>query len=277
MQQNCVERSKSEQNFKRTNERNEWAYERKQQRESKKKKNTQQRPSIHRTSTTAMAIHWECVYDPIWEGNGALKHKIYTKSCVHSVRIFRFSCCWMYRQPIFFSVRLNLYGMSSVLAYRMLVMSKSTLCILSSCTNDGVSVLSSTYIFSFQYKFCGAVVASILWAFMQKERQRMRVELSWAGVLLLFLLLLLLLLMPTLRPLVLLRLLLFRICFEARVLLNDRKFNIHRQAFVHLFSISAHKAQSSEKQKAVSQPADTLTHFTWNTRIVVFAWLDCEG
>lgn len=40
---------------------------------------------------TAMAIHWECVYDPIWEGNGALKHKIYTKSCVHSVRIFRFS------------------------------------------------------------------------------------------------------------------------------------------------------------------------------------------
>lgn len=99
MQQNCVERSKANENFKRTNERT----------KENNKKNTQQRPSIHRTNqrqtttattaaaaaaatTIAMVIHWECVYDPIWEGNGALKHKIYTKSCAHSVRIFRFSC-----------------------------------------------------------------------------------------------------------------------------------------------------------------------------------------
>lgn len=44
------------------------------------------------------------------------------------------------------------------LSTECLLCQKSTLCTLSSCTNDGVSVLSSTHIFSFQYEFCGAVV-----------------------------------------------------------------------------------------------------------------------
>lgn len=162
---------------------NEWTYERKQQQsKAEEKKNIAQQSTVRReypTTTehsqnihrawvaTAMAIHWECVYDPIWEGNGALKHKIHTKSCVHSVRIYSDLVAlglWMYRQPIFFSVRLILYERCSVLGYQTLAMPKSTSYTLSTLYKWWCfSALEHTHIFCSNINFVVLSFAVRLW------------------------------------------------------------------------------------------------------------------
>lgn len=257
-QQQRQRTAKRTKNFKRTNER---AHERKQQKRIPNNDREHSQNNGAATTTGNGNSLGMCIWPDMRRERRAQTQNLYKIVC---------SLCFAYSDLV---VLLGCTGSRYFLASDIVCMDGarclgterslchiSTLCTLLSCTNDGVSVLSSTHIFLFQYKFCGAVVARcralayIVW------------HMQWA------------------------QLLLFRICFEACVLLNDRKFNIHRQAFVHLFSISAHKArrererlceermkEQKKKQKAVSQPADTLTHFTWNTRIVVFAWLDCEG
>lgn len=161
MQQKLCGKKQSEQHFKRTNERM------KENNDKKKDvENNQQRPSIHRMEQQRHQWQWQYtgnVYMTRYEKGTARSNTKFIQNRV--LTLFAYSDLvelWMYRQPIFFSVRLVLYGINVGFEYRIVVMPKLTLYTLSSYTNDGVSVLSSTHIFSIQYKFCGAVVASLL-------------------------------------------------------------------------------------------------------------------